>query len=289
MNKIIDTFKNYKIKHLEINNCENSLNTDVELLSSMKLLTYLDICLKFQEVIPIIGELSHLKTLVIYYFLKNGKSIDEMLLKLPQLEHLTLNFESSVDEIYPDLSLGLKSLKQLKSLSLPEYIIVNESNFTIAIRSLTKLQALRIDLSSDFLNLNALEAAFLLVQQRLQNFALDTEFTQKMALAFGKGFNGETLSNMDFGFLPVQVLTRSELNGANGAFSSTTNKIYIAIPNLLVQICTPFYFNLNSEFTRCFAYTTQVMNPILIKQLKNIYLKIRMRIFLCFGRMTMPL
>ena len=84
------------------------------------------------------------------------------------------------------------------------------------------------DLSSDFLNLTALEAAFLLVQQRLQNFALDTEFTQKMALAFGEDFNGETWLNMDFAPLPVQVLTRDELNGANGAFSSTTNRIYLA-------------------------------------------------------------
>ena len=84
------------------------------------------------------------------------------------------------------------------------------------------------DLSSDFLDLTALEAAFFLAQQRLENFALDPEFTKKMALAFGESFNGKTLPNMDFGFLPVQVLTRSELNGANGAFSSTTNKIYIA-------------------------------------------------------------
>ena len=84
------------------------------------------------------------------------------------------------------------------------------------------------DWSSDLLNLTALEAAFFLVQQRLQNFALDAEFTQKIALAFGEDFNGETLPNMDFGSLPVHVLTRHELNGANGAFSSTTNKIYVA-------------------------------------------------------------
>jgi hypothetical protein len=71
-----------------------------------------------------------------------------------------------------------------------------------------------------------------LIKNRLQDFSEIQDFQMKMALAFGTEANFTNLQN-DWQLgnidLPiVEVLTLAELNGAYGAFSGLTGKIYIA-------------------------------------------------------------
>ncbi len=81
-----------------------------------------------------------------------------------------------------------------------------------------------------------LEQALLLVQDWLSIFASNPEFSQKMALAFGDSYDAGILESLrqqlvagDFSALPkIEVRTRDELNGANGAFSLDNNIIYLA-------------------------------------------------------------
>jgi Ca2+-binding RTX toxin-like protein len=70
----------------------------------------------------------------------------------------------------------------------------------------------------------------------LKAIASQADFTEKMAIAFGDSFDAAKAEGLrqewlagDFDSLPaIEVLSSAELNGANGAFSSDTNKIYIS-------------------------------------------------------------
>ncbi|WP_353932772.1 hypothetical protein WJM97_09350 [Okeanomitos corallinicola TIOX110] len=87
--------------------------------------------------------------------------------------------------------------------------------------------------SLDATIINALDQVHLLVQQRLQAFAHQPEFTEKMGLAFGIGVEVDFLRTAwlagDYSIFPViEIRNTEELNGANGAFSTETGRIYLA-------------------------------------------------------------
>lgn len=106
---------------------------------------------------------------------------------------------------------------------------------------------------SSFL-LQSLWQAQLNAQSLLTEFAVSEDFLTDIKTAFGDDFNQSILeqlyqqwveSNFD-SFPEVEIRSASEINGANGAFSSDTNKIYIsrefltqnntqAITNLLLE------------------------------------------------------
>jgi hypothetical protein len=81
--------------------------------------------------------------------------------------------------------------------------------------------------------LTALEQALVLVQQRLQTFASDVEFAQKMTVAFGEDVEVNSLRAAwltgDFSIFPeIEIRNAAELNGAHGAYGATTNRIYLS-------------------------------------------------------------
>ncbi|MBD2512496.1 hypothetical protein H6G91_35730 [Nostoc muscorum FACHB-395] len=70
----------------------------------------------------------------------------------------------------------------------------------------------------------------------LSQFRFDAGYTEKLETAFGKNFN-QYLANQlfddfalgDFSNIPsIEIVNRNDINGANGAFSITTDKIYLA-------------------------------------------------------------
>jgi hypothetical protein len=88
-------------------------------------------------------------------------------------------------------------------------------------------------LSIDSEILLSLEQSLLLVQKQLQAFASDSEFSQKMKLAFGEGVEVEPLHKAwlagDFSIFPqIEIRHANEINGAYGAFAVATNKIYLS-------------------------------------------------------------
>jgi hypothetical protein len=88
----------------------------------------------------------------------------------------------------------------------------------------------------DSLNAEPLADAVLNAQDSLTAFAVDAAFTANLTLAFGNLFNPEKAEGLrqqwaagNFEALPViEVRSSAELHGANGAFSSDTNKIYLS-------------------------------------------------------------
>ncbi|MBE9210617.1 tandem-95 repeat protein [Nostoc sp. LEGE 06077] len=79
----------------------------------------------------------------------------------------------------------------------------------------------------------ALEQALVLVQERLQAFANESEFAQKIAIAFGEGNEVDSLrmawSIDDFSDFPkIEIRHAADINGANGAFAAVKNKIYLS-------------------------------------------------------------
>ena len=77
-----------------------------------------------------------------------------------------------------------------------------------------------------------LQESLALAKQKLQGFANDPEFTENMAVAFGKGAKFDTLktrwSEGDFSAFPaIEIRSGVEINGANGAFGA--NKIYLSL------------------------------------------------------------
>jgi hypothetical protein len=75
--------------------------------------------------------------------------------------------------------------------------------------------------------------ALTLVNQQLLAFTTDTEFNDKLTLTFGNAINPQSYqqlwSSPDFNLESViEIIPQSELNGANGAFSRDTGKIYLA-------------------------------------------------------------
>ncbi|MEA5566032.1 bluetail domain-containing putative surface protein [Anabaena sp. UHCC 0399] len=70
----------------------------------------------------------------------------------------------------------------------------------------------------------------------LSSFRNDAGYSQKLETAFGTGFDQATANSLfdsfaqgDFGDIPsIEIVNSSDINGANGAFSITTGKIYLA-------------------------------------------------------------
>ncbi|MGB7441851.1 MAG: hypothetical protein WA919_12340, partial [Coleofasciculaceae cyanobacterium] len=78
-----------------------------------------------------------------------------------------------------------------------------------------------------------LEEALVLVQQRLQAFASEADFTRNMAVAFGEEAEVDSLEAAwlagDLSIFPeLEIRNLAELNGANGAYSADTNRIYLS-------------------------------------------------------------
>ncbi|WP_404786142.1 cadherin-like domain-containing protein [Altericista sp. CCNU0014] len=82
--------------------------------------------------------------------------------------------------------------------------------------------------------LSLLDQALVFTQEKLQEFARDPGFGEKIALAFGAGADANALQlawqGGDFSTLPrIEILTADQLNGANGAYAIATNSIYLSI------------------------------------------------------------
>ena len=81
-----------------------------------------------------------------------------------------------------------------------------------------------------------LEESIVISQQFLSQFAESDVFLQKATSIFGSNFDTEKLSyfrqswlNGDFESLPeIEIRSQEDLNGANGAFAVSTNKIYLS-------------------------------------------------------------
>jgi len=81
-----------------------------------------------------------------------------------------------------------------------------------------------------------LEAALNNAHSSLSSFRNDAGYSQKLETAFGNGFDWakanelfDSFAQGDFGDIPnIEIVNRNDINGANGAFSITTGKIYLA-------------------------------------------------------------
>ena len=81
-----------------------------------------------------------------------------------------------------------------------------------------------------------LEEALQNTSQYLSRFIFDAKYTQKLETAFGNDFNRSVANQLfddfakgKFKAVPtIEIVSRNDINGANGAFSITTGKIYLA-------------------------------------------------------------
>ncbi|NER27111.1 MAG: calcium-binding protein [Symploca sp. SIO1C4] len=81
-----------------------------------------------------------------------------------------------------------------------------------------------------------LEEATLIAQRYLSAIATDKEFLSKAKIAFGDNFDIDKLEGLrqqwavgEFEEFPdIEIRSAAEINGANGAFSADTNKIYLS-------------------------------------------------------------
>ncbi|GAB4535140.1 MAG: hypothetical protein Tsb0014_21870 [Pleurocapsa sp.] len=84
-----------------------------------------------------------------------------------------------------------------------------------------------------------LEQSTILVKDVLQEFANESDFTDKMQLAFGDNTDGSQFKSSwqvgEFVFPQIEVVATSGINGANGAYAQRTNKIYLAQEFLLAN------------------------------------------------------
>ena len=98
------------------------------------------------------------------------------------------------------------------------------------IRPIARLENLNEDSQS------VLEEAIVNTQISLSKFAESNVFLQKITEIFGNSFDAQKLSyfsqswlNGDFETLPeIEIRSQEDLSGANGAFATSTNKIYLA-------------------------------------------------------------
>jgi hypothetical protein len=169
-------------------------------------------------------------------------------------------FTNSGLHLQPTDELSLKSLNQ--QLSSPPHILGEVSQEAIDTKSvllsvnpsLMLLCASPLGQESDSLKTNKssvdeltgevlsnsnhpiLEQALQFAQNDLKGLAKDADFNANMNLAFGNDWNAEVFSNLvkefakgNFSQLPVvEILPSAAINGANGAFASVTNTIYLA-------------------------------------------------------------
>lgn len=101
--------------------------------------------------------------------------------------------------------------------------------------SLFPVYSLSDDLSNN-LSFDPLSTALLRVREQLINWAIQPDFMADLQLAFGDNFNpdiarslSEAWAKGDFGSLPeIEIRSSQEINGAWGAFSKDTDRIYIS-------------------------------------------------------------
>lgn len=101
--------------------------------------------------------------------------------------------------------------------------------------SLFPVYSLSDDLSNN-LSFDPLSTALLRVREQLSNWAIQPDFMADLQLAFGDNFNpdiarslSEAWAKGDFGSLPeIEIRSSQEINGAWGAFSKDTDRIYIS-------------------------------------------------------------
>jgi hypothetical protein len=74
-------------------------------------------------------------------------------------------------------------------------ILVNAINIMVTSIYSTNNFGIEANLSSDSIPLETLEQAYGLVQEKLQNFADDLEFSHKLDLAFGNSFDPQVAQN----------------------------------------------------------------------------------------------
>ena len=91
------------------------------------------------------------------------------------------------------------------------------------------------------LQLFPVEQALLLAQDYLYNFVTQPDFIDKLSMVFGKEANFDFLKTEwqagDFSVFPgIEIINAANINGANGAFAATTNKIYLSQGFRLLRI-----------------------------------------------------
>ncbi len=79
----------------------------------------------------------------------------------------------------------------------------------------------------------ALQQATLLISGKLQQFADDSAFGDKIQVAFGTAVNTDELQSQwqagDLsGFPLIEIVSGNHLNGANGAYAIANNRIYLS-------------------------------------------------------------
>jgi Ca2+-binding RTX toxin-like protein len=93
----------------------------------------------------------------------------------------------------------------------------------------------------DLTQLTPVEEALVLVQDYLQSFASESDFSQKMTVAFGEGAKVDSLrmawSTEDFSDFPeIEIRHAADINGAQGAFAKASNTIYISQEYLVANV-----------------------------------------------------
>ncbi|BAQ65487.1 cadherin domain-containing protein [Geminocystis sp. NIES-3709] len=86
-----------------------------------------------------------------------------------------------------------------------------------------------------------LASALNLVSQKLLSFTTDNQFDEKLILTFGNAINTESYlqlwTNGEYNIEPlIEIISRSQLQGANGSFSKDNGKIYLAEEYLATNI-----------------------------------------------------
>ncbi len=103
------------------------------------------------------------------------------------------------------------------------------ANVTISSKNIIVQSSLVLDPTQLF----PVEQALVLAQDYLQNFARKPDFRDKLSIVFGEGANFDLLETEwlsgDFSIFPeIEIIHAADINGANGAFASATNKIYLS-------------------------------------------------------------
>ena len=116
------------------------------------------------------------------------------------------------------------------------------------ISELNSMQDLYSSLFSNSINNNdtessLLDSSLILAQNSLQQFASSSNFATDLQLAFGNNFATEPLKlswiDGEFAVPNLEIVDRTTINNANGAFASQTNTIYLAREFLNVNYNNP--------------------------------------------------
>ncbi|MHC5737927.1 hypothetical protein [Nostoc sp.] len=103
------------------------------------------------------------------------------------------------------------------------------ANVTITSKNIIVQSSLTLDPTQLF----PVEQALVLAQDYLQNFARKADFRDRLSIVFGEGANFDLLGTEwlsgDFSIFPeIEIIHAADIHGANGAFASATNKIYLS-------------------------------------------------------------